>query len=201
MAQAVRDVRGQRRHDAQAKQPPHPRASSRRIQHHHRTGIDQAVHGERNQTRRPACLTVRPNKVACVLVGHTAAMAATPITATAVVHLIQPPRHWTPRVTDDRASDAYYKRPVGYLRFSLSSSLALLSYGPAPQQRGFCPRCNSCGKVISQSLGPRLTEAKLRPDLAHRGKVIRCQLISERAECPLAERVCDAPARGRDLRH
>jgi hypothetical protein len=68
------DVRAQRRHDVQAKQLPlqgrHPRTSSRGVQHHHRTGIDQAVHGERNQTGGPARLTVRPYKVARVLVGH-----------------------------------------------------------------------------------------------------------------------------------
>jgi hypothetical protein len=62
VAQAVGDVRGECRDDAHAKEPPrqrrHPDTPPRRVQHHHRTGVDQPVHrqGDRgvlsSRTRR-----------------------------------------------------------------------------------------------------------------------------------------------------
>jgi WD40 repeat protein len=72
MAQAVRHAGRQRRCDTQAEQPPRQprnrRLPARRVQHHHRTGIDQPVHCERHQAGCPAHLTVRPHQVIGMLI-------------------------------------------------------------------------------------------------------------------------------------
>jgi hypothetical protein len=60
MAQTVCHVGRECRRNAQAEQPPR--------QHHHRAGIDQSVHCERDQAGCSADLTVRPDKVVGVLV-------------------------------------------------------------------------------------------------------------------------------------
>jgi hypothetical protein len=73
MTQAVRDVRREGRGNSQTEQPPGERwnrqISARRVEHHHRTGVDQTVHSQRNETSREASLTVRRHKIARVLAG------------------------------------------------------------------------------------------------------------------------------------
>jgi len=74
MAQTVRDVGRQGRRETQAGEPPRERGNrrlaARGVQHHHRTGVDQAVYRQRDQPSSPACLTVRPNQIVCMLVGR-----------------------------------------------------------------------------------------------------------------------------------
>jgi hypothetical protein len=54
----------------------------RRVQHHHRTGVDQLIHRQRDQASSPVGLTVRTHQSARVIVRDgTVAIAATPITA------------------------------------------------------------------------------------------------------------------------
>jgi hypothetical protein len=72
--QAVGHVRREGRRDAEAEQPPsqrgNPGAPPRRVEHRHRTGVDQPVDGQRDQAGRPARLTVRPYESTRVLLGH-----------------------------------------------------------------------------------------------------------------------------------
>jgi len=91
--ETVSDVRRKRRCDAQPQQPTRQRWNrrlpSRAVRHHHRARVDQPVHLQRHQPGRPSRLAVRPHEIIGVLVRcATAATTATPMTATAVVHLI-----------------------------------------------------------------------------------------------------------------
>jgi hypothetical protein len=74
MPQAVGNVRRQDRRDANAEQPPRQsrdrHLAARRTKQHHRTGIDQPVHRERNQASRSASLTVHPYQRVSVLTGR-----------------------------------------------------------------------------------------------------------------------------------
>jgi hypothetical protein len=74
MAEAVRNVGRERRGNPQAQQPPrqrrNPHLPPRRVEHHHRAGVDQPVHRQRHQPARPPRLAVRPDQGTGVLVGR-----------------------------------------------------------------------------------------------------------------------------------
>ena len=74
MTQAVRDVGRQGRRDTEAEEPTRQRRNrrlaARRIEHHHRTRVDQTVHRERDHACRPTRLAVRPHEIVSVLVGR-----------------------------------------------------------------------------------------------------------------------------------
>jgi hypothetical protein len=74
VSQAMCHVHPESRRDAQAKQPPrqyrHSNAAPRRIEHHHRTRIDQPVHGQRDETSSSVTLTVLPDESARMLVRY-----------------------------------------------------------------------------------------------------------------------------------
>jgi hypothetical protein len=74
VTEAVGDVGCERRRDAQAEQPPRKRGNrrlaARRVKHHHRTRVDQAIQRERNHVGCPARLTVRPHEIVGMLVGR-----------------------------------------------------------------------------------------------------------------------------------
>jgi hypothetical protein len=59
MTQAVGDVGCEGRHDTHA---------ARRIEHHHRARVNQAIYSERDQASCPASLTMRPHEVVGMLV-------------------------------------------------------------------------------------------------------------------------------------
>jgi hypothetical protein len=67
-------VRRDGRRDAAAEQPPsrrgNPGAPPRRVEHRHRTGVDQPVDGQRDLAGRPVRLAVRPYESTRVLLGH-----------------------------------------------------------------------------------------------------------------------------------
>ena len=63
-------------------------APPRRVEHHHRTRVDQTVHGQRDQAAvQPVSPCARTRSLACSY-DTTAATAATPSTAPAVDHLM-----------------------------------------------------------------------------------------------------------------
>jgi hypothetical protein len=62
------------------------REGARDIEHHHRARVDEAVHRERDQTGSPACLSVRPDQIAGMLVARHRRDSADPRTASAVDH-------------------------------------------------------------------------------------------------------------------
>lgn len=74
MAQAVGNVRREGRRDANAEQPLRQsrdrHLAARRVKQHHRTGIDQPVHRERDQASRPASLAIRPHQRVSVPIGR-----------------------------------------------------------------------------------------------------------------------------------
>jgi hypothetical protein len=74
MAKAVRNVGRERRGNPQAQQPSrqrrNPHLPPRRVEHHHRAGVDQPVHRQRHQPTRPPRLAVRPDQRIGVLVGR-----------------------------------------------------------------------------------------------------------------------------------
>jgi hypothetical protein len=74
MAKAVRDAGRERGGDPHARQPPrqrrNPHLPPRRVEHHHRAGVDQPIHRQRHQPARPPRLAVRPDQGTGVLVGR-----------------------------------------------------------------------------------------------------------------------------------
>ena len=61
-------VRNNAQPEEPARQRGHPNTPPRRVQHDHRTRIDEPVHRERHQPPRPSCLTVRPYQRVRVLI-------------------------------------------------------------------------------------------------------------------------------------